>query len=95
LVLCCDLVIAAKSAKIGDAHANYGLLPGGGGSVRLPRVIGPTRAKYLLYTGEFISAEDMREAGLVNQVVDDSQLDAATQKVADTIATRAPWAFSA
>jgi len=36
LVLCCDLVIAAKSAKIGDAHANYGLLPGGGGSVRLP-----------------------------------------------------------
>jgi enoyl-CoA hydratase len=90
LVLCCDLVIAAKSAKIGDAHANYGLLPGGGGSVRLPRVIGPTRAKYLLYTGEFVSAEEMREAGLVNQVVDDSQLDAATQKVADTIATKSP-----
>lgn len=90
LVLCCDLVIAAQSAKIGDAHANYGLLPGGGGSVRLPRVIGPTRAKYLLYTGEFVSAEDMREAGLVNQVVDDSQLDAATQKVADTIATKSP-----
>ncbi|MFD1709402.1 enoyl-CoA hydratase/isomerase family protein [Ottowia sp. GY511] len=90
LVLCCDLVIAAKSAKIGDAHANYGLLPGGGGSVRLPRVIGPTRAKYLLYTGEFVSAEDMREAGLVTQVVDDSQLEAATQKVADTIATKSP-----
>jgi enoyl-CoA hydratase len=90
LVLCCDLVIAAKSAKIGDAHANYGLLPGGGGSVRLPRVIGRTRAKYLLYTGEFVSAENMREAGLVNQVVDDSQLDAATQKVADTIATKSP-----
>ena len=90
LVLCCDLVIAAQSAKIGDAHANYGLLPGGGGSVRLPRVIGPTRAKYLLYTGEFVSAEDMREAGLVNQVVDDSHLDAATQKVADTIATKSP-----
>ncbi len=65
LVLCCDLVLAARGAKIGDAHANYGLLPGGGGSVRLPRVIGPTRAKYLLFTGEFLSADELVEAGLV------------------------------
>src|SRR5690606_13389530 len=43
LVLCCDLVVAARSARLGDAHANYGLLPGGGSSVRLPRKIGPTR----------------------------------------------------
>ncbi|WP_457831854.1 enoyl-CoA hydratase/isomerase family protein, partial [Staphylococcus aureus] len=54
LVLCCDLVIAARSAKLGDAHANFGLLPGGGSSVRLPRKIGPTRAKYLLFTGDFV-----------------------------------------
>ena len=57
LMLCCDLVIAARSARLGDAHANYGLLPGGGSSVRLPRKIGPTRAKYLLYTGEFVPAD--------------------------------------
>ncbi|CEJ11109.1 2,3-dehydroadipyl-CoA hydratase [bacterium YEK0313] len=69
LVLCCDLVIAAESAQFGDAHANYGLLPGGGGSIRLPRKIGPTRAKYWMMTGQFASAEDMRAAGLVNQVV--------------------------
>ncbi|TXH40894.1 MAG: enoyl-CoA hydratase/isomerase family protein, partial [Burkholderiaceae bacterium] len=50
LVLCCDLVIAARSAKLGDAHANYGLLPGGGASVRLPRLIGAARAKYLMFT---------------------------------------------
>ncbi|NCU66839.1 enoyl-CoA hydratase [Acidovorax sp. HMWF018] len=90
LVLCCDLVIAARSARIGDAHANYGLLPGGGASVRLPRTIGLTRAKYLLYTGEFVTAEEMREAGLVNRVVDDAQLEATTQEVADLIATKSP-----
>ena len=56
LILCYDSVIAAESAKIGDAHANYGLIPGGGGSVRLPRKIGPTRAKYLMYTGDFLEA---------------------------------------
>ena len=90
LVLCCDLVLAARSAKIGDAHANYGLLPGGGGSVRLPRVIGATRAKYLLYTGDFLSAEALKEAGLVNQVVDDDQLMAQTQTLVEKIAARSP-----
>lgn len=90
LVLCCDLVLAARSAKIGDAHANYGLLPGGGGSVRLPRVIGSTRAKYLLFTGDFLSAEEFVAAGLVNQVVDDDRLEATTQAVVDKIATKSP-----
>lgn len=90
LVLCCDLVLAARSAKIGDAHANYGLLPGGGGSVRLPRAIGPTRAKYLLFTGEFVAASELVDAGLINKVVDDDQLENATQAVADRIATKSP-----
>ena len=90
LVLCCDLVLAARGAKIGDAHANYGLLPGGGGSVRLPRVIGPTRAKYLLFTGEFLSADELVEAGLVNQVVDPDELEAATQALVDKIASKSP-----
>lgn len=90
LVLCCDLVLAARSAKIGDAHANYGLLPGGGSSVRLPRIIGATRAKYLLFTGDFVDATEMLTAGLVNKVVDDDQLDIATQAMADKIATKSP-----
>ena len=90
LVLCCDLVIAARSAKLGDAHANYGLLPGGGGSVRLPRKIGPTRAKYLLYTGEFVPAEELVAAGLVNLVVDDTELPAATEKLVAKLANKSP-----
>ncbi len=81
LVLCCDLVIAARSAKLGDAHANFGLLPGGGGSVRLPRKIGPTRAKYLMFTGEFLPAEDLVTCGLVNEVVDDSELMVAAERL--------------
>lgn len=88
LVLCCDLVIAARSAKIGDAHANFGLLPGGGSSVRLPRKIGPTRAKYLLFTGEFVPAAQMLEAGLVNEVVDDAELGAAAERLVAKLATK-------
>lgn len=81
LVLCCDLVIAARSAKLGDAHANFGLLPGGGSSVRLPRKIGPTRAKYLLFTGDFVPANDLVACGLVNEVVDDAELRAAVERL--------------
>jgi enoyl-CoA hydratase len=90
LVLCCDLVIAARSARLGDAHANFGLLPGGGSSVRLPRKIGPTRAKHLLYTGEFVPAEQLREAGLVNEVVDDADLLAAAGRLVARLRTKSP-----
>lgn len=83
LVLCCDLVIAADTARFGDAHANYGLLPGGGGSIRLPRKIGPTRAKYLMMTGAFASAAEMQAAGLVNtEVAGETLMDAARDLVA-------------
>ncbi|MEJ2410596.1 MAG: enoyl-CoA hydratase/isomerase family protein [Novosphingobium sp.] len=88
LVLCCDLVIAARSAKLGDAHANFGLLPGGGGSVRLPRKIGPTRAKYLMFTGDFLPAEDLVACGLVNEVVDDAELTSAVERLVDKLASK-------
>ncbi len=88
LVLCCDLVVAARSAKLGDAHANFGLLPGGGGSVRLPRKIGPTRAKYLMYTGDFLPAEDLFACGLVNEVVDDSDLTETVERLVAKLADK-------
>lgn len=90
LVLCCDLVVAARGARLGDAHANYGLLPGGGSSVRLPRKIGPTRAKYLLFTAEFVPAERLVEAGLVNEVVDDAELPAAVERLVAKLAPKSP-----
>ena len=64
LLLCCDLVIASESARVGDGHANFGLLPGGGASVRLHRKIGPTRAKYLFFTGELVTPDQLVAAGL-------------------------------
>ena len=57
LVLCCDLVIAARSAKLGDAHANYGLLPGGGASVRLPSPAGQHISHRPLNTGSRFSTK--------------------------------------
>jgi len=90
LILACDLVIAAESAAIADAHANYGLLPGGGGSARLPRKIGPTRAKYLLFTGEFLPAATLRDWGLVNEVVPDAELTGAAAALAAKLAAKSP-----
>jgi enoyl-CoA hydratase len=90
LILACDLVIAAESATMGDAHANYGLLPGGGGAARLPRKIGPTRAKYLFYTGEFLPAATLRDWGLVNDVVPDGELMSAVEALAAKLTAKSP-----
>ncbi len=90
LALCCDLVIAAAGAKFGDAHANYGLVPGGGSSVRLPRKIGPARAKYLLFTGDFLDAETLRDWGLVAEVVPDQALADSTAKLVGRLVEKSP-----
>lgn len=88
LLLCADLVVAAESARIGDAHANFGLLPGGGGSIRLPRRIGPARAKYLLFTGDALPARDFLDTDLVNRVVPDEGLTAAVDEIVEKIARK-------
>lgn len=90
LVLACDLVIAAKSAKLGDAHANYGLVPGGGSSARLPRKIGPTRAKQLIYSGEFLEADRLLDWGLVNWVVDDDLLTEELERHVRSLSQKSP-----
>lgn len=94
LVLACDLVIAARGARMGDGHANYGLLPGAGASARLPRKIGLTRANYLFFTGDLVPAEDLVTAGLVNAVVDPDALDATATEWAAKIALRSPLGLS-
>lgn len=94
LMLVCDLVVAAESAKIGDGHANYGLLPGGGSSVRLPRRIGPTRAKYLLFTGDLVPARELEATGLVNAVVPDDQLEPAVEALVAKLADKSPLGLS-
>lgn len=90
ILLCCDLVIAVESARMADGHSNFGLLPGAGASARLPRKVGVTRAKYLFFTGDFMSAAEMHVAGLVNQVVPDGDLHAAIEMLVSKIAGKSP-----
>lgn len=93
LALHCDLVIASSRARIGDGHTNYGLLPGAGGAARLPRVIGPTRAKYLAFTGDLLSAEQAMSMGLVVEVVAPDELHSRAAELSSTIAKRSPSAL--
>lgn len=90
LAMTADIVIASEKAKIGDAHANFGVLPGGGGAVKLPRKIGVNRAKYLLFTGEFITAAEMKDYGFVQEVVSAEELEITVQGIADKIAEKSP-----
>ncbi len=90
LAMMCDFMIAAASAKIGDAHANFGALPGGGATVRLPRIVGVNWARYLMYTGELLSAQEMAAIGLVNRVVQDGELESEVQALAEKIASKSP-----
>jgi enoyl-CoA hydratase len=90
LVLCCDLVMATMSASFGDAHANYGLLPAGGGSVRLPRRVGPARAKHLMFTGATLPARHLAGTDLITALVDDGQLASAVDSLVADIAGTSP-----
>jgi len=90
LALSCDLIVAANSAKLGDMHANFGLLPGAGGTYRLSRRIGPAKAKYLMFTGELFGAAEMAQAGLVDQVYPDADFDASVDALARRIAGKSP-----
>lgn len=90
LAMACDLIVAAESARIGDAHANFGVFPGAGGTAVLPRRIGATAAKYLLFTGDTQSAAELVPLGLVNRVVPDAELLAAVDKLATRIAGNSP-----
>jgi enoyl-CoA hydratase/carnithine racemase len=88
VALGCDLRIAHRDAKLGFPEVNLGLLPGGGGTQRLPRLTGPARAKWLIMSGEHVSAEQAERWGIVELVVDD--LDAGIEQVAGKLAGQSP-----
>jgi len=90
LLLACDLVVAATSARIGDGHLNFGQLPGAGNSQRLPRTVGPMRARWLMATGEFIEATEAERIGMVCKVYPDAELAERTREAATRIARHSP-----
>ena len=94
LAMCCDLVVASSDATIGDAHANFGVYPGAGGAAILPRLVPHNVAKYLLFTGRTLSAEQMMAHGLVNEVVAAEELESAVTALAELIAEKSPIALA-
>jgi enoyl-CoA hydratase/carnithine racemase len=90
LVLACDLVIAAESARLGDAHSNYALFPGAGATVRLPRKVGLNNGKLLMFTGDMYPASEWKAFGLVNMVVADDSFISAVEALAKKLATKSP-----
>jgi enoyl-CoA hydratase len=93
LAMACDLRIAARSARLGQPEVNLGILPGGGGTQRLPRLVGMGRAMRMILTGELIDAEQAERIGLVDEVVDDEALADRTRELAQGIARHSPLAL--
>lgn len=82
LALCCDLRVAGESATLGQPEILLGIIPGAGGTQRLPRLIGPSRAKDLVLSGRFVPAQEALALGIVDRVVPDD----------DVLATAHAWA---
>ncbi len=93
LAMCADIVVAAESATIADAHANFGVYPGAGGAAILPRLIPLNMAMYLLLTGRSLTAADMKTCGLVCEVHPDAGFADAVLALAGHIATKSPAAL--
>ena len=94
LAMCCDLRVCADDARLGQPEIKLGLIPGGGGTQRLPRLVGHGRAMLLNLTGEFIDAETAYTWGLVEKVVPVEELEAAALEVAGQIAAQSPHAVA-
>lgn len=93
IILGCDIVIASAEAKLGDGHANYGLLPGAGASVRLARKVGTNHAKYLFFTGSLLPVSDPIFTQLVTRIVPGAELVATVEALADQIGEKSSLAL--
>ena len=90
LAMSCDMRIAADSARLGQPEINLGLIPGGGGTQRLPRLVGLGNAMRLILSGDMIAAAEAKEIGLVDMVVPAAELKATTLGLAAKIASKSP-----
>jgi enoyl-CoA hydratase len=92
LALCCDIRIASERARFGLPEVRLAVTPGAGGTQRLPRVVGPARARELILTGRVIDADEAERIGLVSRVVPAGEALAAADEMAAEIAARGPVA---
>ncbi len=94
LALTCDFRVAARSAKFGQPEINLGIIPGNGGTQRLTRLVGVSKAKEMIMLGDVITAEQALKIGLVHQVVGAEQLMATAVGLAKKLAQKAPIALA-
>ena len=94
LALACDIRIASDQAKIGQPEVNIGIIPGFGGSQRLPRLVGPGSAAEMIFTGDAIDAATAERIGLVNRVVPHDRLMAEARALASKILAKGPAAIA-
>jgi len=90
LALACDVRVAGRSARLGQPEIRLGLIPGGGATQRLPRLLGYGQALRLILSGETVDAEEAARIGLVDLVVDDAELEARTRALAAAMAGQSP-----
>ncbi|MBI2184845.1 MAG: enoyl-CoA hydratase/isomerase family protein [Thaumarchaeota archaeon] len=93
LALACDIRLASENAKLGQPEVLRGLIPGAGGTQRLPRLVGPGLAKELIFTGKMVEAKEAERIGLVNHVYSAEELMKAAEDLAITIAKNGPVAL--
>jgi enoyl-CoA hydratase len=95
IMMACDVIFAAASARIGDQHSRYGLIPGWGGTQRLPRLVGLRRSLDLMFSGRWLSAEEALDWGLANYVVEDAKLFDEAFAYAAKLAKKSPDGLAA
>ncbi len=94
LALCCDFILVSERARLGLPEIKLGLLPGGGGTQRIQRLVGPMRAKEILLTGRFLSAQEAVTYGIALQSLPAGSLLPAARELAGTLAAQAPLALA-
>jgi enoyl-CoA hydratase len=92
--MACDIRIAAENAKFGQPEVNLGILPGFGGTQRLSRLVGKGRAKEMIFTADFINAEEAYRIGLANKVVPAAELLTYCNEMAKKIISKSTYAIS-
>ena len=93
IAMACDLRIASKEAKVSNTEVSLGLIPAWGGSTRLPRLVGLAKAKEIILTGAWLTADQAAEIGLVNKVVPPDELQSQAMFMAQKLADNAPIAM--
>ena len=88
LAMACDMIVASESARFGQPEINVALIPAGGATQILPRLVGEKKAKELIFTGEFISADEALKLGLVNKVVPKEKLREAVEELSGKLKSK-------